>query len=431
MRLSAAFIPTLKENPADASIVSHQLMIRAGLIRPLAAGMYTWLPLGLRVLNNIADHIRVVMGDIGGQEILIPTLQPDDLWAESGRLDSYGDEMLRLKDRHGRGMIYGPTAEEAMTDLFRKNVRSHKALPQLWYQIHWKFRDEIRPRFGVMRGREFLMKDGYSFDVSEDAAAETYNQIFGAYMRLFQRLGLRAMPVRADTGPIGGKLSHEFHVLADNGESGVFYDPAWHDVDTSALTLNDCAHLYAATDDLHDPKTWTGKPLVETKGIEVGHIFTFGTRYSDPMQAKVTLDDGTQAPVIMGSYGLGVGRLVGAMIEACHDDHGIIWPESVAPYRYALINIGMNDAACLETADRLYAKLGGREAVLYDDRDVGMGVKLKDADLIGLPTQIIVGPRDLKEGVVQIKDRKTGEKQMVGVDTLTPSFFQNSAQSPR
>jgi prolyl-tRNA synthetase len=250
-------------------------------------------------------------------------------------------------------------------------------------------------------------------------------------MRLFQRLGLRAMPVRADTGPIGGKLSHEFHVLADNGESGVFYDPAWHDVDTSALTLNDCAHLYAATDDLHDPKTWTGKPLVETKGIEVGHIFTFGTRYSDPMQAKVTLDDGTQAPVIMGSYGLGVGRLVGAMIEPCHDDHGIIWPESVAPYRYALINIGMNDAACLETADRLYAKLGGREAVLYDDRDVGMGVKLKDADLIGLPTQIIVGPRDLKEGMVQIKDRKTGEKQMVGVDTLTPSFFQNSAQSPR
>jgi prolyl-tRNA synthetase len=415
MRLSAAFIPTLKENPADASIVSHQLMLRAGLIRPLAAGMYTWLPLGLRVLNKIADHIRVVMDDIGGQEILIPTLQPDDLWAESGRLDSYGDEMLRLKDRHGRGMIYGPTAEEAMTDLFRKNVRSHKALPQLWYQIHWKFRDEIRPRFGVMRGREFLMKDGYSFDVSEDAAAETYDRIFGAYMRLFHRLGLHAMPVRADTGPIGGKLSHEFHILASNGESGVFYDPAWENVDTSALTLKDCAHLYAATDDVHDPKTWTGKPLMETKGIEVGHIFTFGTRYSDPMQAKVTLDDGTQSPVIMGSYGLGVGRLVGAMIEASHDDKGIIWPEAVAPYRYALINLGVSDAQCIETCDGLYHQLGGRDAVLYDDRDVGMGVKLNDADLIGLPTQIVVGPRDLKEGLVQVKNRKTGEKRMVAV----------------
>jgi prolyl-tRNA synthetase len=423
MRLSQYFLPTLKETPAEAQIASHRLMLRSGMINQTAAGIYSWLPLGLRVLQNIEKIVAEEQDKIGCHRVLMPTLQPASLWQESGRYDDYGKEMLRIKDRHERDMLYGPTNEEVITDIVRQYIKSYRQLPQTLYQISWKFRDEIRPRFGVMRGREFLMKDGYSFDVSEEAAAAMYDRIFGAYMRLFNRLGLHAMPVRADTGPIGGKLSHEFHILASNGESGVFYDPAWENVDTSALTLKDCAHLYAATDDLHDPKTWTGKPLMETKGIEVGHIFTFGTRYSNPMQAKVTLDDGTQSPVIMGSYGLGVGRLVGAMIEACHDDKGIIWPESVAPYRYALINLGTNDAQCIETCDGLYHQLGGRDAVLYDDRDVGMGVKLNDADLIGLPTQIVVGPRDLKEGLVQVKNRKTGEKRMVAVGAIKNLSF--------
>ena len=418
MRLSVAFVPTLKENPADATVVSHQLMLRAGLIRQLSAGIYSWLPLGLRVLNNISNHIRFVMDEIGGQEVIIPTLQPEELWQESGRLNSYGEEMLKFKDRHGRGMIYSPTVEEAMTDLFRKNVRSHKSLPQLWYQINWKFRDEIRPRFGVMRGREFLMKDAYSFDVSEDAAAVTYGNIFAAYMKLFHRIGLRAMPVRADAGPIGGNFSHEFHILTNNGESGVFYDPAWHDMDTSNVTMRDCQDLYAATDDIHDPKTWNGKELIATKGIEVGHIFTFGTRYSDPMQAKVTIDDGTQQSVIMGSYGLGVGRIVGAIIEASHDEHGIIWPKSVSPYDYHLINISTKDENCTKVCDELYQKLGGSQKVMYDDRDAGMGVKLNDADLMGIPTQIIAGSRDLANGVVQVKDRATGVKREVALGNV-------------
>src|SRR5277367_3998271 len=365
MRLSQAFIPTLKETPAEAQIASHRLMLRAGLVRQTSAGIYAWLPLGLRVLRNIERIVREEQDAAGAQEVLMPTIQSAELWRESGRYDDYGKEMLRIRDRHDRDMLYGPTNEEMITDLFRQSVKSYRELPQIMYHIQWKFRDETRPRFGVMRGREFLMKDAYSFDLDAAGAKHSYNKMFVAYLRTFARMGLKAIPMRAETGPIGGELSHEFIVLAETGESGVFCDKAWLDTDILSEEVDYDSDLepmfqqwtrhYAATEDVHDPAKCPvpAGDLVSARGIEVGQVFNFGTKCSKPMGAVVSLADGSSVPLEMGSYGIGVSRLVGALIEANHDDSGIIWPESVAPYRVGLVNLRAADAKCVAAADDL------------------------------------------------------------------------------
>lgn len=409
MRCSSLLFPTLKDNPAEASIVSHRLMLRAGLIRQEAAGIYYWLPLGLKVLRNIEAVIRREMDAAGAQEVLLPTIQPAELWHESGRYDAYGPEMLRMRDRHDREILFGPTNEEAMTDIFRREVKSYKQLPQLWYQIQWKFRDEIRPRFGVMRGREFLMKDAYSFDLDFDGAKRTYEAMFRAYLRTFRALGVTAIPMRADPGAIGGNLSHEFHIVADTGESGLFYDAVIEARDD--LTVDDLAQIYAATDDLHNADTCPVPPerLRSRRGIEVGHIFYFGTKYSAAMGAQVTAPDGTQRLAEMGSYGIGVSRLVGAIIEASHDERGIIWPDAVAPYRVGLVNLRLSDASCTALCDQVYGMLNAAGiSVLYDDRDASGGAKQADMDLLGLPWQVIVGPRGAKDGKVELRQRRGG-----------------------
>src|SRR5580700_4564532 len=342
MRLSRYFLPLLKETPSEAQIVSHRLMLRAGMIRQEAAGIYAWLPLGHQVLKKIEQIVREEMNRAGAIEILMPTLQPSELWKETGRYDAYGPEMLRIKDRHEREMLYGPTNEDMVTEIFRAYVKSYKALPLNLYHIQWKFRDETRPRFGVMRGREFLMKDAYSFDLDAAAAKHAYNKMFVAYLRPFARMGLKAIPTRADTGPIGGELSHEFQILAETGESELYCDKAWLDADILAAEVDYDGDLeplfqewtarYAATDEMHDPAKCPvpANELVTARGIEVGHIFNFGSKYSKPMGAVVSLADGSSVPLEMGSYGIGVSRLVGALIEANHDDAGIIWPGSVA-----------------------------------------------------------------------------------------------------
>ncbi|WP_144186672.1 proline--tRNA ligase [Elioraea rosea] len=424
MRLSRYFLPTLKENPAEAQIVSHRLMLRAGLIRQQTAGIYSWLPLGHRVLSNIARIVREEQDAAGCQELLMPTLQPAELWKESGRYDDYGKEMLRIIDRHERELLYGPTNEEMVTDIFRASVRSYRDLPMTLYHIQWKFRDEVRPRFGVMRGREFLMKDAYSFDLDAAGARRSYNRMFVAYLRTFARLGLKAIPMRADSGPIGGDLSHEFVILAETGESQVFVhrELVERDILGEALDyesdlqpiVDSWTTLYAATDEKHDPIAFgalADGDRLEARGIEVGHIFHFGTTYSKPMDVSVQGPDGKPVHPEMGSYGIGVSRLVGAIIEASHDEAGIIWPESVAPFRVGLINLKPGDAAADALAGEIYAAL--REAgteVLYDDRDERAGVKFADMDLIGLPWQVIVGPRGAKEGRAEIKRRRGGER---------------------
>ncbi len=423
MRLSRFFLPTLKENPTEAQIVSHRLMLRAGMVRQHTAGIYNWLPLGTRVLQNIIQVVREEQNAAGAQEIIMPTIQSGDLWKESGRYDDYGPEMLRIKDRHERDMLYGPTHEEVVTDIFRNNIKSYRDLPKNLYQIHWKFRDEVRPRFGVMRGREFLMKDAYSFDTDYPRSKHAYNQMFVAYLRTFARLGLKAIPMKADSGPIGGDLSHEFIVLADTGESAVFCDkgllekPAPQNVDYESdlqPIIDEWTSLYAATDEKHDPVVAgkLGDNLVSARGIEVGHIFHFGTKYSDPMKAAVIGSDGNASNVFMGSYGIGVSRLVGAIIEASHDEHGIVWPDSVAPFDVGLINLKVGDEACDAACKQIYnaLKLKGRD-VLYDDRDDRAGVKFADMDLIGLPWQVVVGPKGVAKGVVELKRRATGVKE--------------------
>ncbi|HEV7370872.1 proline--tRNA ligase [Arenibaculum sp.] len=429
MRLSAYFLPTLKETPAEAQIVSHRLMLRAGMIRQTSAGIYAWLPLGYRVLRRIEQIVREEQDAAGAQELLMPTIQPAELWRQSGRYDDYGKEMLRITDRHDRDMLYGPTNEEMITEIFRSAVRTYRDLPKNLYHIQWKFRDEVRPRFGVMRGREFLMKDNYSFDLDAAGARRSYQKMFLAYLRTFARMGLKAIPMQADTGPIGGDLSHEFIILAETGESGVFCDKAWLDLDV----LNQApAHdddlqpfferftsIYAATDEKHDPATCPvpADDLVSARGIEVGHIFYFGTKYSAPMGATVAGPDGEQVTVEMGSYGIGVSRLAGAIIEASHDDAGIIWPDAVAPFKVGLINLKSGDAECDRVCGDLYAALtrAGVE-VLYDDRDERPGVKFADMDLIGLPWHLTVGPRGLKNGVVELKRRATGERSELSAD---------------
>jgi len=429
MRRSRLFLPTLRENPAEAQIVSHRLMLRAGMIRQASAGIYSWLPLGFRVLKKIEQIVREEQDKAGCQELLMPTMQPAELWRESGRYDDYGKEMLRIRDRHDRDMLYGPTNEELVTDIFRNGVRSYRALPKLLYHIQWKFRDEVRPRFGVMRGREFLMKDSYSFDVDFAGAVRSYNRMFVAYLRTFSRLGLKAIPMKAESGPIGGDMSHEFIILAETGESGVFChrdvldftvpDDVDYDGDLQPI-VDKWTSVYAATDEKHDKakEAELGDALVAARGIEVGHIFYFGTKYSQPLGAVVTTADGGEVPVEMGSYGIGVSRLVGGIIEASHDDAGIVWPESVAPFKVGLINLKADDAACRAACDDLYARLqaAGVE-VLYDDTDERAGVKFAEMDLIGLPWQLVVGPRGLKAGVVELKRRAGGERQELSAES--------------
>ncbi len=430
MRLSRGLVPTLKETPAEAQITSHRLMLRAGLVRQTSAGIYAWLPLGYRVLRNIERIVREEQDAAGAQELLMPTIQPAELWRESGRYEDYGKEMLRIRDRHEREMLYGPTNEEMITDLMRQSVKSYRELPQILYHIQWKFRDEVRPRFGVMRGREFLMKDAYSFDLDYAGAVVSYRKMMLAYMRTFQRLGLKAIPMVADTGPIGGDLSHEFIILAPTGESQVYYNAAFEEIDYSSDAFSHASaedlqrffglmtSQYAATDEKHDIDAW-GKVAPdrrrEGRGIEVGHIFYFGTKYSEPMGFRVAGPDGKPAAAEMGSYGIGVSRLVGAVIEASHDADGIVWPDSVAPFKAALLNLKRGDAACDAICEDVCARLGA-DHVLYDDRDERAGVKFADADLMGHPWQIVVGPRGAANGRVELKRRAGGQREELSVE---------------
>ena len=435
MRLSNYFLPTLRDNPKDAQIVSHRYMLRAGMIQQASAGIYSWLPMGVRVLKKIEQIVREEQNNAGAQEILMPTIQSADLWKESGRYEDYGKELLRITDRHERDMLYGPTNEEQITEIFRSHVKSYRTLPLSLYHIQWKFRDEVRPRFGVMRGREFLMKDAYSFDLNYDDAIKSYNKMFIAYLKTYARMGLKVIPMAADSGPIGGDMSHEFIILADTGESEVFYQKNWFEVnkldenvdiegDLQPL-VNSYLSCYAATDEKHDLDNCSlaAEDLVATRGIEVGHIFYFGTKYSDALLARVAGKDGNESSVHMGSYGVGVSRLVGAIIEANHDEKGIVWPESVTPFRVGLVNIKIDDRECLVASENFYTKLqlAGVD-VLYDDRDERTGAKLANMDLIGLPWQIIVGPRGLKAGVVEIKNRRTGVLEECSIDQVMTKF---------
>ena len=433
MRLSRYFLPTLKENPAEAEIVSHRLMLRAGMIRQGAAGIYSWLPLGKAVLDNIEQIVREEQDRAGANELLMPTIQSSDLWRQSGRYEDYGKEMLRFKDRHGREMLYGPTNEELITELFRAGAKSYRDVPAMLYHIQWKFRDEVRPRFGVMRGREFLMKDAYSFDLDQESAFRAYRKQFVTYLRTFARMGLKAVPMEAETGPIGGNMSHEFVILADTGETEIFthQDLLDYDVLGQNIDLDDDEQIkpivdywtaqYARTDDMHDSAEFERQvpedKRVQRRGIEVGHIFYFGTKYSEPLEATVSTRDGQSVPVHMGSYGVGVSRLVGGLIEAFHDEAGIVWPESVAPFKVGLINLRAGDEACRQACDDLQAKLEQAGlSVLHDDTEDSPGAKFAQMDLIGLPWQLIVGPKGLKAGTVELKHRASGERHELSPD---------------
>ena len=412
MKFSNFFSPTLKNIPAEAEINSHQLMIRAGMIKQASAGIYTWLPLGLKVLKKIEHIVRDEQNKAGAIEILMPTIQSADLWIKSGRYKDYGKEMLRIKDRSGREMLYGPTNEELITDIFQSYITSYKDLPKNLYHIQWKFRDEVRPRFGVMRGREFLMKDNYSFDLTEEEARISYNNMFVAYIKTFLRMGLTPISLRAETGPIGGDLSHEFQILAQTGESTLYYDKDLEKIDPETINPDKLQSYYAAVDNLHDEKTCSipKDQLKISKGIEVGHIFYFGTKYSEKLSAFVQNKKGEKLAVHMGSYGIGISRLVGAIIEAFHDDKGIKWPINVAPFHISLINLMVEDKECSKVANMMYEKISSSKLdVLYDDRDCSIGKKLSDNDLIGIPYQVIIGKRDLKNNVVELKNRFSNE----------------------
>ncbi|MEO8812478.1 MAG: proline--tRNA ligase [Caulobacteraceae bacterium] len=431
MRLSRYFLPVLKQTPAEAQIVSHRLMLRAGMMRQEAAGIYAWLPLGHRVLKKVEQIVREEMDRAGAVELLMPTLQLADLWRESGRYDDYGAEMLRITDRHDREMLFGPTNEEMITEIFRAYVHSYKALPLNLYHIQWKFRDEQRPRFGVMRGREFLMKDAYSFDLDLEKGRASYDRMFVAYLRCFARMGLKAIPMKAESGPIGGELSHEFIVLADTGESAVFLDRRMLEIEVPgedvdyrgdlSPIIENWTRFYAATEDVHDAAryeraTATGDRMT-ARGIEVGQTFFFGDKYSAPMKATVQGPDGVETPVQMGSYGVGVSRLVGAIIEASHDVAGIVWPDAVAPFGVGIVNLRVGEAAVDAACETAYAALtaAGKEPLL-DDSDERPGGKFASMDLIGLPWQIIIGPRGVAAGEVELKRRSTGERQTLSLD---------------
>ena len=416
MKFSSFFIPTLKNIPAEAEIISHQLMIRAGMIKQASAGIYSWLPLGLKVLKKIEHIVRDEQNKAGAIEVLMPTIQSADLWIKSGRYEDYGKEMLRIQDRSGREMLYGPTNEELITDIFQSYITSYKDLPKNLYHIQWKFRDEVRPRFGVMRGREFLMKDNYSFDLTEEDSKISYNKMFTAYIKTFLRMGLTPISLRAETGPIGGNLSHEFQILAKTGESTLYYDKDLEKIDPETINPDKLQSYYAAVDDLHDEKNCpiSKEQLKISKGIEVGHIFYFGTKYSEKLSAFVQNNKGEKTSVHMGSYGIGISRLVGAIIEAFHDDKGIKWPISVAPFHVSLINLMIDDKACAKMANIMYEKISNSKLdVLYDDRDCSIGKKLSDNDLIGIPYQVIIGKRDLKDNIVQLKNRLNNETKKI------------------
>jgi prolyl-tRNA synthetase len=428
MRVGKYFLPLLKEDPVGAEVISHKLMLRAGMIRQQSSGIYVWLPLGLKVLTNIARIIREEMDAAGALEVLMPCIQPASLWRESNRYDSYGKEMLRITDRHENEMLFGPTNEEVIHDIVRNNIKSYKELPKTFYQIQWKFRDEIRPRFGLMRGREFYMKDAYSFDVSEAAAIESYDQMMQAYIKIFKRLGLKGIPVKADSGPIGGNVSHEFHVLASTGESTAFYDSAIEaelaqdDPDVSKIKS-----MYAMADEMHDPSSCPVETdqLVTHKSIEVGHIFYLGIKYSEPMKVVFMNQQGVQQPCHSGCYGIGVSRLVATIIESSHDNRGIIWPASVAPFQVSLINLNMHDAATVEVSEKLYRELcdAGID-VLYDDSTNSAGAKLAAHDLIGIPHHIIIGPRLLAQNKAELKLRQDGSTEEVSIEAILQKLRQ-------
>ncbi len=440
MRLSRYFLPVLRDEPKEAEIVSHRLMLRAGMIRQSSAGIYSWLPLGLRVLKKIEQIVREEQDRAGAIELLMPTIQSAEIWQESGRYDDYGAEMLRIEDRHKRIMLYGPTNEELITQIFRDSVKSYRDVPKNLYHIQWKFRDEVRPRFGVMRGREFLMKDAYSFDLDVEGARQSYYRMFVAYLRTFARMGLKAVPMKADTGPIGGDLSHEFIILADTGESEVFCDRdlvempvPGEDTDYSqdlAPMVKRWTDKYAATSEMHDAGRFESEVPAErrlsARGIEVGHIFFFGTKYSAKMKCQVQGPDGHLVTLQGGSYGVGVSRLAAAIIEASHDSAGIVWPEAVAPFRVGLISLKAGDKGCDEACAKLYAALGGeRGDVLYDDTGESAGAKFKTMDLIGLPWQVIVGPKGLANGEVEVKNRATGERTALALDAAINTLQQS------
>jgi len=435
MRLSQYFMPILRDDPKEAEIASHKLMLRAGMVRQEAAGSYSWLPMGFRVLKKIEQIVREEQDRAGAIEVLMPTLQSADLWRKSGRYDAYGKEMLRIKDRQDRDLLFGPTNEEMITDIFRSGVQSYKDVPRNLYHIQWKFRDEVRPRFGVMRGREFLMKDAYSFDLTREAGQHSYNKMFVSYLKTFARMGLQAVPMRAETGPIGGKDSHEFLILAPTGESEVFFDKGFHDFDWNnfeidfdnveavSSTVDKFTSMYAATSEMHDAADYDKRVPADRKmtgrGIEVGHIFFFGDKYSLPLGCEVQGPDGKKVTLQSGSYGIGVSRLVGAIIEASHDEAGIIWPEAVAPYKVGLINIKSGDAEADASTDKIYKALQAKGVeVLYDDRAQPGGAKFATMDLIGLPWQVIIGPRGLKDGIAEVKNRKTGARENVALDKV-------------
>ena len=428
MLWSNYFIPTQKEKPIDAKIPSHQLMIRSGMIKQESAGIYSWLPIGLKVLKKIEKIVREEQEKAGAIEILMPTLQSSELWSESGRYDSYGDEMLRITDRHSRTLVYGPTNEEQVTEIFRKYIKSYKSLPLNLFHIQWKFRDEVRPRFGVMRGREFLMKDAYSFDLNQEEAKLSYYKMFIAYLKTFKRLGLNAIPVAADSGPIGGNLSHEFSIVAETGESEIFCDRnlleigieenIYNSNDKIISVVENYLNFYSATDDKHDEKKFNNlvskNNQVNGRGIEVGHIFSFGDKYSNPMKASISGSDGKISDVFMGSYGIGVSRLVAAIIETSNDEKGIIWPTSVAPFLVNIINLKNKDDNCKNKCFEIHNNLAKNSIEsIIDDRDESAGKKFSDSDLIGFPVTIIVGPRELENGNVEIKFRKEGSNQIL------------------
>ena len=416
MKFSNFFNPTFKDIPSDAEIISHQLMIRAGMIKQSSAGIYSWLPLGLKVLKNIENIVRDEQNKAGAIELLMPTIQSADLWIKSGRYEDYGKEMLRINDRSGREMLYGPTNEELITDIFQSYINSYKDLPKNLYHIQWKFRDEVRPRFGVMRGREFLMKDNYSFDLDEASAKLSYNKMFSAYIKTFLRMGLTPISLRAETGPIGGNLSHEFQILASTGESTLYYDKELEKINPDTVDPEKLQSYYAAVDQEHNSNKCpiSKENLKVSKGIEVGHIFYFGTKYSEKLGANVQNKDGKNIPVEMGSYGIGVSRLVGAIIEASHDEKGIVWPDQIAPFKVSILNLNTNDINCIKTAELIYQNLESNNIdALYDDREVAAGVKFSDNDLLGFPIKIIIGPRDIKANQVEIEHRKTNIKKKI------------------
>ena len=419
MKLSQYFLPLYKEDQAEASIDSHNLMIRAGMIRQNASGIYSWLPLGLKVLQKIQAFIRKEMDRMWAHEILMPCIQPASVWKQSGRYDDYGKEMLKIRDRHDQELLFGPTNEELVTDIMKKNIKSYKELPTTLYQIQWKFRDEIRPRFGVMRGREFLMKDAYSFDIDSKSAKETYNKIFKAYLHIFKNMGIKVIPVKADSGPIGGDLNHEFHILAEQGESDLYYEKSFEEWD--GLDTNFLQTAYAVADERHiaDSPEIRNKEILQTKGIEVGHIFYFGTKYSKAMNATLLDHNEKETFLEMGSYGIGVSRLVGAIIEANHDNKGIKWPKQLAPFDISVINLDVNDEGLSNFAYNLYQDLQeSGYSMLYDDRAVRAGVKFGSNDLIGIPIQMIIGARNMKDNKVEIKDRMSGRSELVSKENI-------------